>query len=208
MLKILIADDHEIVRHGLKLILSEINPHVHIEEVENGEKLIIKAKEIKWDIIITDISMPGKTGIEALIDIKKINPHIPVLVLSMHTHKRYYAAALKAGASGYLVKAIAQSDLADAIQKILSGEKYFPEEFITKPEKQQIRMNIHRHRLLSDSESRVFILLATGNSLTEIAGLLSLSISTVSKYRNRILEKMNMAGNAELTRYAFENKLI
>ena len=132
MFKILIADDHEIMRHGIEQILLEEFPLAYMEEAENGQVLVEKVKAANWDLIITDISMPIMTGLEAVVDIKKHNPNVPILVLSMHTEEHYCSNAFKVGATGYLSKATAQNELSNAIKKILSGRKYIPESLILK----------------------------------------------------------------------------
>jgi two-component system, NarL family, invasion response regulator UvrY len=132
MFKILIADDHEIMRHGIEQILLEEFPLAYMEEAENGQILVEKVKAADWDLIITDISMPIMSGLEAVIEIKKHKPTIPILVLSMHSEEHYCISAFKVGAAGYLSKAMAQNELLNAIKKILSGRKYIPESLILK----------------------------------------------------------------------------
>lgn len=209
MLRFLIADDHEIIRKGLKQILLEEFSFAHIEEAADGNALVQKAVSGSWDIVISDIAMPGMSGMEALKVIKEQCPRLPVLLLSIHSEELYTQRTLKAGASGYLCKDAATRELVNAVKRILQGRKYisplvegaFSVEFDKDDDKAP-------HELLSAREFDVFKMLVAGKSLTEIAERLALGITTVSTYRSRILEKMNMKSNAELTRYAIENKLI
>lgn len=206
-MRILIADDHAIVRKGLKQILLEGYPFACVEECSNTEELISKAIHGQWDVVISDISMPGRSGLDALQQIHGAFPKLPVLILSMHPEEQYAIRALKAGASGYCSKDFAEEELVTAIQKILAGKKYITptlaETLLT-----QLETNPIPHERLSDREFDVFQLLASGKSVSEIAERLSLSSTTISTYRARILEKMNLKNNTELIRYALENKLI
>ncbi len=209
MLRILIADDHAIVRRGLKQLLLEEFPSAVVAEVDDAEELISKTLTEKWDIVICDLSMPGRSGLDALRQIKKSFPSLPVLIMSMHPEDQYALRVLKAGASGYLGKDNIHDELIKAIKTSLLGKKYITPSIAEKlvdaidtdTEKQA-------HELLSDRELDVFKLLASGKSVSEIAVQLSLSITTVSTYRSRILDKMKIRSNAEMTRYALEMKLI
>lgn len=209
MIRVLIADDHAIVRKGLKQILLEEYPTVTIGEAGDAESLITEVLKEKWDVVICDMSMPGRSGLDALHQIKQMVPDLPVLIMSMYPEDQYAIRVLKAGASGYLGKETIHDELIKAIQTVLLGRKYITstvaeklaEAFNTDAEKPL-------HELLSDREFDVFKLLASGKSVSEIAEQLSLSVTTVSTYRSRIMEKMNMRSNAELTRYAIEQKLI
>ena len=209
MLKILIADDHAIVRRGLKQIILEAYPSAEIEETADAESLINRCIQAKWDLVICDLSMPGRSGLDALRQIKQTCPSIPVLIMSMHPEDQYALRVLKAGASGYLGKDSIHEDLVKAIQTVTMGRK-----FITPSVAEKLADSIERdqakdpHEILSDREFDVLKLLASGKSVTEIANQLSLSLTTVSTYRSRILEKMNMRSNADLTRYAIEKSLI
>jgi two-component system invasion response regulator UvrY len=207
MIRILIADDHEIVRKGLKQILLEEFSFAHIEEATDGEMLVKKALTGNWDIIISDIAMPGLNGMEALRRIKEQFPKLPVLILSIHSEDQYTRRVLKAGASGYLCKDAATKELVTAVQRILHGRKYISPSLAEKFTDEE-DSNKAQHEFLSHREFDVFKMLAAGKPLTEIAEDLALGITTVSTYRSRILEKMNMKSNAELTRYALENKLL
>jgi two-component system invasion response regulator UvrY len=209
MMRILIADDHAIVRRGLKQLLLEEYPSAVIEEVDDAEGLVNKTMMEKWDVVICDLSMPGRSGLDALRQIKQTSPSLPVLIMSMHPEDQYALRVLKAGASGYLGKDNIHDELINAIRTAMLGKKYITpsiaeklaEAFDTDSEKAA-------HELLSDRELDVFKLLASGKSVSEIAAQLSLSITTVSTYRSRILEKMKIRSNAEMTRYALEMKLI
>jgi two-component system invasion response regulator UvrY len=209
MLRILIADDHAIVRKGLKQLILDEFPSAEIGEVGNVEELIGQVMEDNWDLVVCDISMPGRSGLEALYEIKEINPSLPVLMISMHPEDQYALRVLKAGASGYLTKDSVHEDLIPAIQMVRIGRKY-----ITPSVAQKLvgaispDSNRQPHEYLSDREFDVFKRLASGKSISDIAHELSLKVTTVSTYRTRILEKMQVKTNADLTRYAIEKKLI
>jgi two-component system, NarL family, invasion response regulator UvrY len=206
-MRILIADDHAIVRKGLKQILLEAYPFAEVAESATAEELINKVFTAPWDVLISDISMPGRSGLEALQEIHLRYPKLPVLILSMHPEEQYAIRALKAGASGYCSKDQAQEELINAVQKILAGKKYITPS-LAETLVSQLESNAIPHERLSDRELNVFKLLAAGKSVSEIAAILSLGSTTISTYRARILEKMNYKTNADLTRYALENKLI
>ena len=209
MVRILIVDDHAIVRKGLKEILLEAYPSAHIEDVADADSMINKAKEANWDIIISDLSLPGLSGLEALKHLKQFVPKIPVLILSIHPEEQYAIRILKAGAAGYLNKDTAPDELVKAVQRVLQGRKYISssvaEKLASSPDLENGKMS---HELLSDREFEVLKLIASGKTISEIAVLLSLSITTVSTYRSRLLAKMDLKNNAELTMYAIENKLL
>jgi two-component system, NarL family, invasion response regulator UvrY len=209
MIRILIADDHSTVRRGLKEILLDAFIDTVIEEVGNGMEVIQKAREEKWDIIISDLSMPGKSGLEAMKILKMEFPKLPVLILSMHPEERYAIRALRAGAAGYLTKDSASDELVTAVRNILSGKRHITPTVAEKLA-QNLAVNDGKalHETLSDREFDVFKLLASGKTSTEIAAILSVAITTVSTYRSRILVKMNLRTNADLTQYAIEHDLI
>ncbi|HEY4875140.1 MAG TPA: response regulator transcription factor [Puia sp.] len=209
MKRILIADDHTVVRRGLKQILLEAFPFAEIEEVANAEELFKKILKHKWDVVISDISMPGRSGLEVLQQIKLDQPKLPVLILSVHPEDQYALRVLKAGASGYLNKASAPEELVKAVNKLLLGKKYITATIAEKlASNLDIDTNKQLHELLSDREFEVFKLLAAGKSVSAIAEQFSLNVSTISTYRARIMEKMNFKANADLTLYAIENKLM
>jgi two-component system invasion response regulator UvrY len=209
MIQILIADDHIVVRRGLKQILTEEFSDAHIEEASNGNELLKKIPSEKWDIVISDLSMPGRSGLEVLKQVKQEFPKLPVLILSMHPEDQYAIRVLKAGASGYLTKESAPDELVKAVRHILNGRKYITEGIAEKLASGiNLENNETLHSSLSDREFSVLKLLASGKTVSEVAEVLSLSVPTISTYRARILEKLNMKTNAELTYYAIENKLV
>lgn len=209
MIRILIADDHAIVRKGLKQLLLEEYPSAKVEEVGDAESLINKAIQDSWDVVICDLSMPGRSGLDALRQIKQTASALPVLIMSMHPEDQYALRVLKAGASGYLNKETIHDELIRAIHTVLLGKKFITPSIAEKlAEAFDTDSGKQFHELLSDREFDVFKLLAGGKSVSEIASQLSLSVTTVSTYRARIMEKMGMKSNAELTRYALEKGLI
>lgn len=209
MTRILIADDHSVVRKGVRQILAEEIPAVYIEEAENAAELIKKVVLDEWHVVISDLTMPGKSGLEALQEIKQLKPHLPVLILSIHPEEQYAIRALKAGASGYLRKDTIPDELVQAVQKVLTGKKYIT---VSIAEKIADAFNSGSdqlpHELLSDRELNVFKMLAAGKAVSEIADSLSLSVTTVSTYRSRIMTKMNVRTNAHLTLYAMEHGML
>jgi len=208
-IRIIIADDHAIVREGLKQIVAEEKDMLVCGEAEDTVSLMELLKKEKWNIVVLDINMPGKSGLEALKDIKQFYPELPVLILSMFSEDQYGLRAIKAGASGYLKKVSAPTELVVAIRKIVSGRKYINSSLAEKlAENLGNEKNIFLHDKLSDREYQIMCNIAFGKSAEEIAAELSLSINTIYTYRNRILEKMSMKSNVELTQYAVQNKLI
>ena len=209
MLRILIADDHAIIRKGLIQILLGAHPTALIEEAASAEDVFNKTIAGSWDIIISDLSMPGRSGLDVLHHVKKNFPKLPVLILSMHPENQYAIRTLRAGAAGYLCKDAAAEELVKAVQRILQGKKYISGDIA---EKMAVELNKNRdkvyHELLSDREFDVFKLVAFGKSVSEIAEQLSLSVTTVSTYRARTMVKLDMKTNAELTRYALQHELI
>lgn len=208
-MRILIADDHSVVRHGLERILLKEFPSAKIEHVADADDLLKKVIHSTWDMIISDVSMPGKSGLEVLQQIKELHPKVPVLMLSVHPEEHYAIRALKAGASGYLNKEMAPEELIKAVRSVLLGRRYITPSLAEKLA-DQLGNNTSAlpHESLSDREFEVFKYLAAGKSIQEISGLLFISSSTVSTYRARILEKMNMKTNVDLTMYAIANKLL
>jgi DNA-binding NarL/FixJ family response regulator len=208
-MKVLVADDHAIVRKGLKQILLDEYPFGEIEECSNAEELLQKASDGNWDVIISDISMPGRSGLEALHQIRLSHPRLPVLILSMHPEEQYAIRALKAGASGYCSKDLAHEELVNAVRRVLTGKKYItPSLAETLASQLEDENQTEPYKRLSDREFDVFKLLASGKSVSEIADVLCLSTTTISTYRSRILNKLSFKTNADLTRYALEKKLI
>lgn len=208
MVNILIADDHAVVRRGIKQILSDEPDIKVLGEASNADEIMPLLPNEKWDLLILDITMPGKSGLDALIEIKQRNPDLKVLILSMHPEEEIAMSALKSGADGYLNKDSVPGELIRAIKKVTQGGKYISsslaESLITSLDRQESEL----HRELSEREYQVLCLIASGNSLMQIGEKLSLSVKTVSTYRTRILEKMNMKSNVELTHYAIKHKLV
>ncbi|HQV54628.1 MAG TPA: response regulator transcription factor [Chitinophagaceae bacterium] len=207
MNKIILADDHSFIRVGLIQILSDEYPTVEITEVGDGESLINEVSKNDFDLVISDLDMPGRSGLEALIQIKLIKPNLPVLILSIYTEDLYAIRVLKAGASGYLNKNAAPYELITAIQRISLGRKYITSELA---EKLLIHLDSDKepHELLSNREFEIFKLLAVGKTITQIAEMLSLALTTVSTHRSRIMDKLGLSNNSELTRYAITHNII
>jgi two-component system invasion response regulator UvrY len=209
MRRILIADDHSVVRKGLKQILKGEFPSVHIEEAANAEDLLKKVMAEEWDMVISDISMPGKSWLDVLAQIRQVHPKLPYLVLSMYPEEQYAIRVLKAGASGYLNKDSLPEELLKAVNRVLSGKKY-----ITPSTAEKLATTFGQngseftHESLSNREFEVLKLLAAGKSVSDIAEQLSLSASTISTYRARIMLKMNLKTNADLILHAINHKLI
>ena len=211
MIKVLIADDHSVVRRGLKQILSEESDMKVADEARNSQEVIEKVSKEEFNVIVLDITMPGKSGLEILNDIKKLQPNTPILILSMHPEEQFAIRALRSGASGYLTKDGAPEELVIAIRKIHGGGKYVSEslaEVLAFDLEERGKGRVIPHENLSDREFQVLCLIAAGKSVKEIAKELILSVKTISTYRARILEKMKMKSNSELTYYAIQNKLI
>ena len=208
-IKVLVADDHEIVRQGLKTIISEHSDLSIAGEAENGNQVLKILKKTKVDVVLLDFDMPEKNGLDTLVELKALYPKLPVMILSIFPEDHYGTRFLKAGASGYLQKSSATDQLIDAIRKVFNGGKY-----ISSALTDRLVTNLNRdherplHEPLTDREFQVFCLLATGKKLKEIADELCLSINTISTYRSRILQKMDMSSNADVIRYAIKNKLV
>ena len=209
MIKILIADDHAIVREGLKQIVAEETDMKVTGEAANANELFELLDGDSWEIVVLDINMPGKSGLEALKEMKTKNIKVPVLILSMFSEDQYGLRAIKAGAAGYLKKVSAPTELVLAIRKIVGGGKYISP---TLAEKLADNFDANNkkvpHQNLSDREYQIMCFISLGKSAEEIAEELAISIHTVYSYRNRILEKMHLKSNVELTQYAIQNKLI
>jgi two-component system invasion response regulator UvrY len=209
MLKILIVDDHAVVRQGLKQILAEKHEDAKIGEAGTGEDAVQMVKETTWDVVVLDISLPDVSGLDVLKFMRDIRPNLPIIVLTMHAEEQYAVRALRAGAAGYLTKETAPDQLVAAIRRVAEGGKYISEKLAEKlaydlgPDAKGAP-----HEALSDREYQVMCMIASGKATKEIALELSLSEKTISTHRSRILDKMNMKSNAELIRYAIENKLV
>lgn len=209
MIKILVADDHAIVREGLKQIVADTSDMVVAGEAVDGPEVLALVRKEAWDLILLDISMPGRGGIDILKELKIENPKLPVLVLSMHPEEQYAIRALKAGADGYLTKESAPEELIEAIRKVSRGSKYIS---ATLAESLASRVGTNPEKplqeTLSDREYQVMLMIASGKTVTEIASELSLSVKTISTNRVRALRKMGMKTNAELTYYAIKHGLV
>jgi DNA-binding NarL/FixJ family response regulator len=208
MTRILLVDDHAVVRQGLKQILTESIPEVEFGDAASGEEALRKARSGAWDVIILDISLPGKSGLEALKDLRQSHPRIPVLVLSMHPEEQFAVRALKAGAAGYVTKRTAAKDLTAAVKKLLVGGRYISDSLAERLAVEIQAGSGNPHERLSDREYQVFRMLAIGKTVKEIGEELSLTPQTVSTHRARILEKMGMETNADLTQYAIQSRLL
>lgn len=206
MKKILLADDHSYIRMGLIQLLKDEFPFAEIGEAADGQQLVKMVMEQEWDLVISDLEMPGLNGLEALEQIKKIKPLLPVLILSIYDEQLYAVRTLKAGASGYLNKNAAPEELVQAVRRIQAGKKYInsdvAELLLQTSEDKQL------HDTLSNRELTIFKMLARGLSISDIANELHLAPTTVSTYRSRILEKLNLTTNADITRYALQHQLI
>jgi DNA-binding NarL/FixJ family response regulator len=208
MIRILIADDHAILRRGLiEILTSEIKDAV-CGEAENAEQTLAQVQSHDWDLVILDVTMPGRSGVDVLADLKRERPKLPVLVLSMHPEDQYAKRVLRAGASGYLNKDSAPEELIKAIRKVLDGGRY-----VSPALAEALAMDLGQpadqplHETLSDRELEVLRLIGSGKSISQIAEVLHLSVTTVSTYRARILEKMNMNNTSELMNYALRHLL-
>ena len=209
MKKILIIDDHEVLRDGVKRVLDKQPGTVTFGEASTGQEALRLVREQEWDVVVLDISLGDRSGLEVLKEVKQIRPHLPVLVLSMHSGEQFARRALKAGASGYITKDSPRAELVRAVNQVMSGGRY-----ISATVAENLIFDLERaadrppHEALSDREFEVLRLIASGKTVSEIASILVLSDSTISTYRGRIMEKMRMKTNAELTHYAIQNKLV
>jgi two-component system invasion response regulator UvrY len=209
MIKILIADDHAIVREGLKQIVADTSDMVVAGEAVDGREVLEQVRKEDWDLILLDISMPGRGGIDTLKELKIEKPKLPVLVLSMYPEEQYAVRALKAGASGYLTKESAPEELIEAIRKVSRGRRYISPA-LAENLAFHVGANSEKplHETLSNREYQVMLMLASGKSVKEIANDLSLSVKTISTNRVRALRKMGMKNNAEITYYAIKHELV
>lgn len=211
MIKVIIADDHQLVREGLKKVVSQSTIDIKVvDEASDAHELMENLRNNTPDILVLDITMPGKSGLDVLKEIKEFYPHLPVLMLSIHPEDRFAIRSLKAGASGYLTKSSISKELVTAIRQIVTQKK----KYISQNVAEQLANRVDHmndkplHEALSDREYQILCLIASGKKVNEIAEELSLSIQTVHTYRGRIKEKMGLQSNVEFTRYAFEQNLI
>jgi len=209
IIRVLIADDHAIVREGLKQILADTKDIVVAAEAENGLEAVKLCRKNECQVMLLDISMPDRNGIEVLKQVKKETPKLSVLMLSMHREDQYAIRALKAGAAGYLNKQSAPKELVNAIRQVSKGQKYISSA-LAQELARQIGEDQDRplHETLSDREYQTLTMIASGKSVTDIANELTLSVKTVSEYRSRLLAKMKLKNSAELTHYAIKHHLV
>jgi DNA-binding NarL/FixJ family response regulator len=206
-MRVLLVDDHAVVRSGMRTILEDHVQHVTVEEAADGDAALV-ALARPFDVVVLDLSMPGRSGMDLLAEIKHRHPKLPVLIMSFHAEELFAVRALRAGAAGYLMKSAAPEELAAAVTKVVRGGRY-----VTAAVAERLAADIDKpqsapHERLSDREFDVMRLIASGKSVSEIAAQLHLSVKTVSTYRTRLLEKMGMSTNAELTRYAINAGLV
>lgn len=209
MLKILLVDDHELIRAGLKQVLHVGLGNITVGEAKNAEEAMSLMTQQNWDLAITDITMPGRSGLDLLLEFKNLRPEMPVLVLSVLSEDEVAVRVLKSGAAGFVHKETSGEELVRAVRKVIAGGKYVSPSFA---EKLALRITAPQtdepHKKLSDREYVVMTMLASGTTLTQIGKILSLSIKTISTYRSRIMQKMRLENNAELTRYALKHRLV
>jgi two-component system, NarL family, invasion response regulator UvrY len=207
--RILIVDDHEVLRDGVKRGFDKQPGTATFGEASTVEEALRLVREQDWDVVVLDISLGGRSGLEVLKEVKQIRPRLPVLILSMHSEELFARRAFRAGASGYITKDSPRAELVEAVNKVMGGGRYISAGLAEKLIfDREIGISSPRHVALSDREFEVLCLVASGRTVSEIASLLSLSDSTISTYRGRILEKMGMKTSAELTHYAIQNKLV
>ena len=208
-MRILIADDHAVVRQGLKQILADEFPTAVFGEATTAAEVLDQARNHQWDLLLLDVSLPDKSGLDVLKELKPTQPKLPTLVLSMHPEDQFAVRVLKAGASGYLTKETAPEKLAEAARKAINGGTYVSSSLAeTLAHGAAGNQDKRPYEILSDREFEVARMLASGKSAKEIAGAMSLSVKTVSTYRTRLLEKLRLKNNAELMRYALLNHLV
>ena len=209
MLRLLIADDHEVVRKGLVKVITEALQDIKVDEARNGTEAMSKILKSGYDLVVLDVKMPGKSGLDTLKEIKYLRPKLPVLILSMHPEGQFAVRAIRGGASGYLTKECAGDELVLAIKKALNGERYISgslaeilaEDLDSDSEKPL-------HQVLSDREYQVMLMIASGKTVGGIAKEFCLSVKTISSYRSNILLKTRMKNNSEITHYAIKNLLV
>jgi DNA-binding NarL/FixJ family response regulator len=208
MIKVLIADDHDIVREGVKQIVSETSDIVVGGEARTGAETLDRARQGGWDVVILDLNLPDRPGLDVLAQLRAVNGDVPVLILSMHGEASYAARALKAGASGYVSKSTAREHLVIAIRKLANGERFLTPELAESLAFGMMGARTSGHQSLSDREFQVLCLIAAGRPPREIAAELNVSVKTVATHRARLLQKMGLRNNAELVRYAIDHQLL
>jgi two-component system, NarL family, invasion response regulator UvrY len=208
-MRVLIADDHAVFRRGLKETLGEVFSRVTFGEAKSAQEALEHVRRHDWDIVVLDISMPGKSGLDILTDLKRLRPKLPILLLSMHPEEQFARRALKSGAAGYLSKESVPEELQRAVKKVIHGGRY-----VSATLAEELAVDLSGgagrpiHELLSDREFQVLRMIASGKTVKQIADEIALSVKTVSTYRARILEKTGMKTNAELIRYALQSRLV
>lgn len=209
MIRILIADDHAVFRRGLRETLTEVFPKVIFGEANTARETLELVRRQDWDIVMLDISMPGKSGFDILQDLKRLRRNLPILFLSMHPEEQFARRALKSGAAGYLTKESVPEELKEAVRRVLNGGRYVSMNLAEKLAF-DLRAGADKpiHEMLSDREFQVLRMIASGKTVKEIADEIALSVKTVSTYRARILLKTGMKTTAELIRYALQNRLV
>jgi two-component system, NarL family, invasion response regulator UvrY len=209
MTRILLVDDHPLVRHGVKQVLAEALRPATVAEAANAAEAINEIRGAEWDVMVLDISLPGTSGLDLLKEVRRERPTVPVLVLSMHPHDQFARRAMQAGASGYLTKDSAPTELVTAVTEVIAGRRYLNQGTVeelmanAQPDHSQ-----QPHEALSDREYQVLRMIASGLTVSHVAMKLSLSVKTVSTYRARVLEKMNMNTTAELMHYGIQHNLV
>ncbi len=209
MIRVLIADDHAIVREGLKQIVAQTSEILVVDEATNAFEVTEKLRKLSVDLVLLDISMPGRSGLDVLVEIRRDYPAIPVLILSLHTEDQYALRSFKSGASGYLSKESAPDQLIQAIRKVAAGGRYMSAHLAEKLAFGLVSdRGANPHEILSNREFQVFRMIASGRTVTEIAEELSLSVKTISTNRTRILEKMHFRNNSDITQYALQHQIL
>jgi two-component system invasion response regulator UvrY len=208
-MKILLTDDHAVVRQGLKLILADHFKKAQFGEARNATEALNRVTKEDWDVMVLDVTMPGRSGLEILKDVKRLRPRLPVLILSMHPEDQFAVRMLKTGAAGYLTKESAGDELVGAINKVVGGGRYVSPALAERLAS-YLTIDVQKapHERLSDREFLVLRMLASGKSVSQIGRELSLSVKTISTYRGRLLEKMDMKNNAEVMHYALQKNLL
>jgi two-component system, NarL family, invasion response regulator UvrY len=204
-MRVLIADDHPVVRRGVRQTLSEEFEGCEVVEACNAEELIARVRESDWDAVILDISLPDRNGLDVLKELQTDRPHLPVVVLSMHPEDQFAARMMRAGASAYVTKESASEELTQALRNALAGKRYMSPSLAERLAMEAVLEDRTKSLVLSDREVQVLCLIAEGSSLTEISEILFLSVKTVSTYRSRLLEKLNIKSNADLVHYALDH---
>ncbi|MHB0972104.1 MAG: response regulator [Thermoanaerobaculia bacterium] len=208
-MRVLCVDDHAIFRQGVKLILTQYDRQVRIGEAATAEEAMRLVGESRWDVVILDLSLPDRSGLQLLTEIRDVQPNVPIIILSMHADDEYAVRALRIGASGYVTKESAPDELTKAIESVMNGKRYITPALAQKVAFAYASPDTAKkpHQALSEREMETLRLIAAGKSMKEIAAMLSLSVKSVGTYRARVLQKMDMHSNAELVRYVVENKI-